>query len=128
MHYCNIFRYGRGIKFQTVSYSLLWVVLFSGLVGGDTISDSVSASSSKTVIIGHRGAAGLAPENTLAAFSKAIASGADGVELDLLLSADGELVVHHDFALKPDITRGPDGKWVGNTRKILIKDLESGRS
>ncbi len=123
MRYCNIFRYGHRVKIQTVLLFLLLLVLVNGPVWGDAAPDIAPASNSKTLIIGHRGAAGLAPENTLAAFSQAIASGADGVELDVLLSADGELVVHHDFSLKSQIVRGSDGKWVGDTRKILIKDL-----
>jgi len=48
------------------------------------------------LVIGHRGASALAPENTLAAFLLAIDLGADGVELDVQLSADGEPVVIHD--------------------------------
>ena len=48
------------------------------------------------LIIGHRGASAVAPENTLAAFQIAIALGADGIELDVQLSADGEPVVIHD--------------------------------
>ncbi|MGD9075398.1 MAG: glycerophosphodiester phosphodiesterase family protein, partial [Desulfobacteraceae bacterium] len=52
-------------------------------------------------VIGHRGAAGLAPENTLAAFSRALDIGVDGMELDVQLSADGIAVVHHDFQLNP---------------------------
>ncbi|MCA9958623.1 MAG: glycerophosphodiester phosphodiesterase, partial [Anaerolineales bacterium] len=49
------------------------------------------------LIIGHRGASATAPENTLAAFAQAVALGADGVELDVQLSADGWPVVCHDF-------------------------------
>jgi len=49
---------------------------------------------------GHRGASGLAPENTLAAFRTAIALGADGVELDLQVSRDGAVVVIHDDTLE----------------------------
>lgn len=48
------------------------------------------------LIIGHRGASALAPENSLEAFEKAAADGADGVELDVLLAATGEVVVFHD--------------------------------
>ncbi len=48
------------------------------------------------VIMGHRGAAGLAPENTLAAVERAIAERADWVEVDVQESADGEVVVIHD--------------------------------
>ncbi len=46
--------------------------------------------------IGHRGARSLAPENTLAALEKAWEIGADGVEVDVQVSADGRLVIHHD--------------------------------
>lgn len=48
------------------------------------------------LIVAHRGSSGSAPENTLAAFRKAIADGADGIELDVRLTRDGELVVLHD--------------------------------
>lgn len=48
------------------------------------------------LIIAHRGASALAPENTLAAFRLARELGADGIELDVMLSADQKLVVHHD--------------------------------
>lgn len=49
-----------------------------------------------TAIWAHRGAGGYAPENTLAAFRLAAEQGADGVELDVQLSADGQVVVMHD--------------------------------
>jgi len=52
------------------------------------------------LIIAHRGASARAPENTLAAFRLAIASGADGVEFDVQLAADGVPVVIHDYDLK----------------------------
>ena len=47
----------------------------------------------------HRGASAVAPENTLAAFQGARKVGADGVELDVMLTADGEVVVRHDYVL-----------------------------
>jgi glycerophosphoryl diester phosphodiesterase len=47
-------------------------------------------------IIAHRGASGHAPENTMAAFQLAMEQGADGIELDVMLSKDGRLVVIHD--------------------------------
>lgn len=50
----------------------------------------------KTLILGHRGACGYAPENTMEAFELAIKMGADGVELDVHFTADGEVVVLHD--------------------------------
>lgn len=51
-------------------------------------------------IIGHRGAPRDAMENTLAAFDIALAQGADGVELDVHATSDGEVVVHHDPAIE----------------------------
>ena len=52
------------------------------------------------LIIGHRGASADAPENTLAAFALALQQGADGLELDVQLSADGQPVVFHDSSLQ----------------------------
>ncbi|WP_341394208.1 glycerophosphodiester phosphodiesterase [Arthrobacter sp. G119Y2] len=48
------------------------------------------------LVVGHRGNSGLAPENTAAAFAQAVAAGADMVETDVRLSADGELFLFHD--------------------------------
>ncbi|MBI5652332.1 MAG: glycerophosphodiester phosphodiesterase [Chloroflexi bacterium] len=50
----------------------------------------------KPLIIGHRGASAVAPENTLAAFKRAFELGADGIELDVTLTKDGVPVVIHD--------------------------------
>ena len=61
---------------------------------------------------GHRGARGLAPENTLPAFRKALDLGVDTLECDLAITRDGVVVIHHDLRLNPDTTRGPDGKWL----------------
>lgn len=54
---------------------------------------------SSPLILGHRGASGVAPENTLAAFSRAIRDGADGIEFDVRLSRDAVPVVIHDATL-----------------------------
>jgi glycerophosphoryl diester phosphodiesterase len=70
--------------------------------------------------IAHRGGAALKPENTLAAFADAVARGADGAELDVQLTRDGEVVVFHDNRLKPDICRDGNGEWlVRPTPKIV---------
>src|SRR5262245_65843934 len=68
---------------------------------------------------GHRGARGLAPENTLPAFAKALSIGVTTLELDAGITGDGVVVVCHDRRLNPDIARGPDGRWLsGRTRTI----------
>ena len=81
------------------------------------------AAAKKIYVIGHRGAAGLAPENTLAAFARACSIGVDAVELDVLLTADRKAVVNHDFRLKLELTRTPDGKWLESASPPAIKDL-----
>lgn len=58
----------------------------------------------KTKIIGHRGGAAGYPENTLAAFKKAVELGADGVEFDVQLTKDGEVVVIHDELIDRTMT------------------------
>ncbi len=55
--------------------------------------------SGRPLIIAHRGASTYAPENTLAAFRKAVDAGADGIEIDVRLAADGVPVVIHDDTL-----------------------------
>jgi glycerophosphoryl diester phosphodiesterase len=55
--------------------------------------------SPRALVFAHRGGAALAPENTIAAFDRGLASGADGIELDVRTSRDGIVVVHHDATL-----------------------------
>jgi glycerophosphoryl diester phosphodiesterase len=83
---------------------------------------TVETLSEKLLVIGHRGAAGLAPENTLSAFSKAMQIGVDAVEMDVQLTADGKVVVYHDSALNADITRTAEGRWLDGPGPA-IKDL-----
>lgn len=61
---------------------------------------------------GHRGARGHLPENTLPSFSLALEMGVSTLELDVGVTRDGVVVVHHDRGLNPAIARGPDGRWV----------------
>lgn len=61
---------------------------------------------------GHRGARGLYPENTWPAFQAALAIGVTTLEMDVGMTADGIVVVHHGRALEPARTRGPDGAWI----------------
>jgi glycerophosphoryl diester phosphodiesterase len=63
-------------------------------------------TSSRPDVFAHRGGAALAPENTLAAFDRGLAAGADGIELDVHLSRDGAVVVLHDAT----VNRTTNGK------------------
>jgi len=68
--------------------------------------------------IGHRGAKGHAPENTMASFAKALELGVDGIELDVHVCASGELVVIHDFTVDR-ITNG-----TGEVHKMTLAQLK----
>ena len=61
---------------------------------------------------GHRGTRGLAPENTLPAFIRALALGVNTLELDTGITKDGIVVISHNTVLNPDITRDREGKWL----------------
>ena len=75
----------------------------------------------------HRGARREAPENTLPAFELAVAQGADGIELDVQLSADGVVVVMHDESV--DRTTDGHGPVVGHTLAQLQRlDASAGMS
>ncbi len=69
---------------------------------------------------GHRGARGLAPENTLVSFARALAIGVHTLETDIAISRDGVLLISHDPALNPDITRGPDGQWLATRGPVIF--------
>lgn len=75
------------------------------------------------IILGHRGASAYAPENTLASFRLAVEQGADGVELDVTLSADGVPVVIHDDTL--DRTTNGHGP-VGRLTLAELRTLQAG--
>ena len=61
--------------------------------------DDPAACLDSVMIVGHRGSAGIAPENTIEAFERGIALGVDAVELDVHLTKDGRIVVIHDSTI-----------------------------
>jgi glycerophosphoryl diester phosphodiesterase len=79
--------------------------------------------SGRPLVLAHRGASHYAPGNTLAAFKLALEMGADGFELDTMLSADNELVVIHDYSV--DSTTDGTGLVRGKTLAEL-KALDAG--
>jgi glycerophosphoryl diester phosphodiesterase len=71
----------------------------------------------------HRGASHESPENTLASFSRAAELGADGIEFDVQLSSDGEVVVIHDFGLETTT----DGQGLVREKTLAeLKELDAG--
>lgn len=79
----------------------------------------------RPVVFAHRGACAHAPENTIASFELALTQGADAIELDAKLSADGFVVVHHDDT----VDRTTDGKGrIKNLKLAELKQLDAGSS
>ena len=68
---------------------------------------------------GHRGARALAPENTLPAFALALSIGVTTLETDVAITRDRQLVISHDPALNPDITRSPDGQFLAARGPVI---------
>jgi glycerophosphoryl diester phosphodiesterase len=82
-------------------------------------------SLSHPIIFAHRGASAYAPENTLAAFELAVQQGADAIELDAKLSADGHAIAIHDTTV--DRTTGAHGK-VREMSLAKLRSLDAGSS
>jgi len=79
----------------------------------------MQAPAQKPLIIAHRGASELAPENTFAAFQKAIEDGADGIEFDVRLTRDLVPVVYHDAKLKRL------GRCKGHVSNFMSSELQT---
>lgn len=96
---------------RTLNFAVIGLLL-------TTAATAIAASgplAKKNLVIAHRGASGYLPEHTLPAAALAHASGADYIEMDLVLSKDNELVVLHDITL--EATTDVEEKFPGRSRK-----------
>lgn len=75
----------------------------------------VSSQSRVPELHGHRGCRGLRPENTLPAFLHAVSLGVDVLEMDVVISADHQVVVSHEPWLNPSICLDPEGRTIENS-------------
>jgi glycerophosphoryl diester phosphodiesterase len=85
---------------------------------------SVCAPLYAVLKVGHRGACGYEPDNTLRSFAKAIACHVDMIELDVHVCKSGELVVYHDHKLNKIL---PDGGYVVHRTLTELKALDAGK-
>lgn len=100
------------------------------------ISSQQLASSEDSTLVpegfdlqGHRGARGLAPENTLPAFRRALDLGVTTLEMDVVVSEDGDVVVSHEPWMNPDICMTPDGERIpkGEGRQHVLYEMDYDR-
>ncbi len=79
-------------------------------------------------LVGHRGARGLMPENTIEGFEYILENGISAIEFDVLLTKDEVPVITHDFYLSKSITRNAEGNWLLNNgpkiSDLTVADLQ----
>ncbi|HEX6988149.1 MAG TPA: glycerophosphodiester phosphodiesterase [Bacillota bacterium] len=102
---------------------MVLVVAVAMLFQADPVTPSPWLEQAPVMVIAHRGASGHAPENTLPAFQLALDMGAHALELDVTLTADGEVVLMHD----PTVDRTTDGTGDITTLTLAeVKALDAG--
>src|ERR1700740_34445 len=100
------------------------ILLFSLLI--TVIAD---ASPRSVQVYAHRGARSFAPENTMPAYRTTLRIGADWVDMDVVLTKDGQVLISHDPVLNPAIVRDADGKFLSPrdradaVQKYAVKNL-----
>ncbi|WP_349408871.1 glycerophosphodiester phosphodiesterase [Pseudalkalibacillus sp. SCS-8] len=104
-------------------FSLSLVMLFVTIPSVQANSEEEDDQDDGVEVVAHRGAAGYAPENTIAAFEKAVDMDSDYIELDVQMSKDGQLVVIHDTTV--DRTTDGTGK-VGDLTYDALRELDAG--
>lgn len=107
---------------------MLACVAFLGCVNPANAPGSGGPARTAVELQGHRGARGLAPENTLAAFDLALALGVDTLELDTVMTQDQVVVISHDATLNPNLTRYASGAYIANPgpaiRSLRLAELQ----
>lgn len=109
--------------FNSCSHNILWGYRPICLL----IICMTTACSTHFDLQGHRGARGLLPENTLPAYEQALRIGVTTLELDVGVSSDGVVVISHDRALNPEITRDAAGHWLPapvQVNSLTFKELQ----
>jgi glycerophosphoryl diester phosphodiesterase len=96
------------------------LALASGLVSASVTAPQV-VDKADFDLQGHRGARGLAPENTLAGFTRALAIGVTTLELDCGVTKDGVVVVSHDRVLNPEHTRDANGEFLAAPGPAIVE-------
>jgi glycerophosphoryl diester phosphodiesterase len=96
---------------------LLLAVLFFSFIG------QIMAQSDSIQYFGHRGFRGLYPENTIEGFNKALALGIDGIEWDVVVNKDKQLVVSHDPFFESKFCLMPDGSEIVNEKSINMYEM-----
>ena len=95
----------------------------------DPTPDPTPAPVERLEIQGHRGARGLLPENTIPGFVLALREGADVLEMDLCISADGQVIVSHEPWMNHEMCRTPEGRDITaeEARSFNLRTMTAGQ-
>ena len=98
-----------------------WLLIF--LASFSPFISAVAADSKAMPIqvYAHRGARSFAPENTMPAYKATLSIGADWVDMDVVMTKDGEILISHDPLLNPDIVRDSEGHFIAKNKEALKK-------
>jgi glycerophosphoryl diester phosphodiesterase len=103
-----------------VGSSLKTFLVFVFLVTSIATQTFASKNMAKQIqVYAHRGARSFAPENTMPAYKATLKIGADWVDMDVVLTKDGEVLISHDPVLNPDIVRDRDGHFLAKNKESL---------
>ena len=119
-------RSGSGFSLNWSTGRLIAVAVLAALIAagaGHVLMRGITTEDS-AIVIAHRGSAGAAPENTLAAIRRAIKDGADWIEIDVQESRDGEVIVVHDSDFMK-LAGNPLKIWEGDLAEIQQIDIGS---
>jgi glycerophosphoryl diester phosphodiesterase len=78
-----------------------------------------------TQVYAHRGMRSFSPENTLPGYEAMLRVGADWVDIDVVLTRDGEVIASHDPILNPDLVRDPEGRFLAKNKEAVMRSPAS---
>jgi len=120
-HYASIARVCQNRPMMPIRVPVL-------VVGAVLLAAAAALYAADFDVEGHRGARGLAPENTLAAFERALALGVTTLEADLAVTRDDVVVVSHNPRLNADLTRDASGRWLAAEgpaiRSLMLAEVQ----
>jgi glycerophosphoryl diester phosphodiesterase len=101
--------------------SLISLVTLGVIMTNSSIAATQEHSMRPPQVYAHRGARAFAPENTIPAYAVGLHIGTDFVDMDIVLTKDGQVLVSHDPLLNPDIVRDVNGKFIAENKEATRK-------
>ncbi len=125
MHKASFYKNNMSIMPQALKGLFIIIICIGYFSSCKTSKNQMANKSNRTLDIeGHRGCRGLMPENTLPAFMKAMQLGVNTLEMDLIISADDQVIVSHEPYFRAGISQKPDGTPVTEEEQYQLNMYE----